>query len=183
MALLFFLILIGIPIAEIAVFIEAGDRFGLWPTVGGILATAAIGMAIIRMQGLTVLRRVQENLQAERFPGQEIFDGLCLFVAGAMLVTPGFITDTFGFLLLIVPLRRMLGGLAWRQAEKRGFSVMPPGVSPGNPGAHDGTVIDGEFHDVTTDSTHHREAQQTHPKLLVPDPEFSDKNGSEKDPG
>jgi UPF0716 protein FxsA len=183
MALWFFLILIGMPIAEIAVFIEAGDRFGLWPTVGGIVATAVIGMAMIRMQGLTVLRRVQENLQAERFPAREIFDGLCLLIAGAMLVTPGFITDTFGFLLLVVPLRRMLGAIAWRQAEKRGFSVMPPGMGAGNPGAHDGTVIDGEFHDVSADPTRHPNAQQVPPKMLVSDPEFPAENGSEKDQG
>ena len=146
MALWILLFLIGTPIAEIAVFIEAGERFGLWPTVGGILATAALGMFIIRLQGLGVLQRAQENLQAERFPGQEIFDGVCLLIAGAMLITPGFITDSIGFLLLIVPLRRWAGAWAWRIAEKRGLNISG---SNGMYRSTEGVVINGDFHDVT----------------------------------
>lgn len=150
MALWILLFLIGVPIAEIAVFIEAGDRIGLWPTVAAIVATAVIGMFIIRLQGLAVIRRAQENLQADRFPGREIFDGLCLVLAGAMLVTPGFITDTIGFLLLIVPLRRWAGTRAWRAAERRGFTMAPPGLHE-QPAR--GAVINGEFHDVTDEDT------------------------------
>jgi len=142
MALVFLIVLIGLPVMEIAVFIEAGDRIGLWPTVGAILATAAIGLAIIRMQGLTVLARMQENLRIERFPGNELFDGACLLVAGACLITPGFITDSIGFLLLIVPLRRLFGRLLWRYAERRGYTI--------NTGDVDGDVIvDVEYDDIT----------------------------------
>jgi UPF0716 protein FxsA len=151
MALLFLLVLIGTPVLEIAVFIEVGDRIGLWPTLAGILATAVIGMAVIRVQGLAVLARAQENLRAERFPALEIFDGVCLLLAGAMLITPGFVTDSFGFLLLIVPLRRVAGRLAWRYAEARGFTVAAAsgaGASGGGPAA-DTTIIDVDYEDVT----------------------------------
>jgi len=147
MALLILLVLIGTPVLEIAVFIEVGDRFGLWPTLAGIVATAVFGMAVIRAQGLAVVARAQENLRAERFPALEIFDGLCLLLAGAMLITPGFVTDTFGFLLLIVPLRRLAGRLAWRYAEARGFTVA--GTTGPRPGWNGDGVIDGEFEDIT----------------------------------
>jgi len=142
MALVFLITLIALPVMEIAVFIEAGDRIGLWPTVGAILATAVIGLAIIRMQGLAILARMQDNLRAERFPGTELFDGACLLVAGACLITPGFITDSIGVLLLIVPLRRGIGRLLWRYAEARGYTMRT-----GDP---DGDVIiDVEYDDVT----------------------------------
>jgi len=150
MALLILLVLIGTPVLEIAVFIEVGERIGLWPTLAGIVLTAVIGMAVIRAQGLAVLARAQDNLKAERFPALEIFDGVCLLLAGAMLITPGFVTDTFGFLLLIVPLRRLAGRLAWRYAEARGFTVAGTGGPGGpRPGWQGDGVIDGEFEDIT----------------------------------
>ena len=145
MAIWFLLILIGLPIVEISVFIAAGEHFGLWLTISGIFATAIIGMVVIRMQGLVVLSRAQESLKVEQFPGREIFDGVCLLISGAMLVTPGFVTDSFGFLLLIVPLRRWAGGQSWRYAEKRGFTQAATGTR-WNLGP--GSVIDGEFHEV-----------------------------------
>ncbi|MBT6093704.1 MAG: FxsA family protein [Rhodospirillaceae bacterium] len=165
MALLILLVLIGTPIVEIAVFIEVGDRVGLWPTVGGILATAAIGMAIIRIQGFTVLSRAQENLQAERFPALEIFDGVCLVLAGAMLITPGFVTDTFGFLLLIVPLRRLAARGAWSYASRRGFNA-PPNRGTGT--VHGTTVIDGEFQEVP-DDPEMQDADNSTDRLQLPD--------------
>ena len=145
MAIWFLLILIGLPILEISVFIEAGEHFGLWLTISGIFATAIIGMVVIRMQGLVVLGRAQESLKVEQFPGREIFDGVCLLISGAMLVTPGFVTDSFGFLLLIVPLRRWAGAQSWRYAEKRGFTQTATSTR-WNLGP--GSVIDGEFHEV-----------------------------------
>ena len=145
MAIWFLLILIGLPVVEIFVFIEAGEHFGLWLTISGIFATAIIGMVVIRMQGLVVLSRAQESLKVERFPGREIFDGVCLLIAGAMLVTPGFVTDSFGFLLLITPLRRWAGAQSWRYVEKHIFAQAATGAR-WNIGS--GSVIDGEFHEV-----------------------------------
>ena len=145
MAIWFLLILIGLPIVEISVFIEAGEHFGLWLTISGIFATAFIGMLVIRMQGLVVVNRALESLKVEQFPRREIFDGVCLLIAGAMLITPGFLTDSFGFLLLIVPLRRWAGAQSWRYAEKRGFAQAATDTRC-NPGS--GSVIDGEFHEV-----------------------------------
>ena len=145
MAIWFLLILIGLPIVEIFVLIEAGEHFGLWLTISGIFATAIIGMFVIRIQGLVVLSRAQKSLKIDRFPGREIFDGVCLLIAGAMLVTPGFVTDFFGFLFLIVPLRRWAGTQSWRYAERRGFTQAANGTR-WNLGSE--SVINGEFHEV-----------------------------------
>ena len=85
-----------------------GERIGLWPTIAIVILTAIMGTAMLRQQGLSVLFRIQENLAANRIPVQELFDGVCLVIAGALLLTPGFVTDSIGFLLFIAPLRRRM---------------------------------------------------------------------------
>jgi len=103
------LVFIGVPILEIALFIQAGDLFGLWPTLAAIVATAIIGGALIRAQGLATIARARHSLDQGQAPVQEVFTGICLLLAGALLMTPGFLTDSVGFLLLIPPVRRFLG--------------------------------------------------------------------------
>lgn len=158
MGFILLLIMIAVPIGEIAVFIEAGDQFGLWPTLGAVILTAIIGTAFLRHQGLGVLRRVQESMDRGEAPVREMFDGLCLLVAGALLLTPGFITDGVGFALLVSPFRRSMAGLivahlmksgrttAWSSGASAGMHTH--GFSQRNPG---GTVIDGEFEEVSPD--------------------------------
>ena len=104
---------IAIPLAEIAVFIQAGERFGLWPTLGLIILTALLGATLLRYQGLRTLRRVQESLSHGEMPIGEVFNGLCLLIASALLITPGFLTDGFGFALFVPGIRHAIGsGLA-----------------------------------------------------------------------
>ena len=115
MAGLVLLLMIGVPIMEIAVFIQAGELIGLWPTLATIILTAFIGTALLRHQGLATLRRVQDTMNAGKPPVAELFDGMCLVVAGLLLLTPGFVTDAVGFLLFVPPLRTLLlGGLVAR---------------------------------------------------------------------
>ena len=109
MPLLLILIFIGVPVLEIALFIQAGDIFGLWPTLAAIVATAIIGGALIRAQGLAAIGRARRSLDQGQAPVQEVFTGICLLLAGALLMTPGFLTDSIGFLLLVPPVRRSLG--------------------------------------------------------------------------
>lgn len=109
MRLLLILIFLGVPILEIAVFIQAGDIFGLWPTLAAIVATAIIGGVIIRAQGLATLARARLALDEGRPPVREVFTGLCLLIAGALLMTPGFLTDTAGFVLLVPGVRESIG--------------------------------------------------------------------------
>lgn len=109
MPIILALIFLGIPILEIALFIQVGDVIGLWPTLATIVATAIIGGAIIRAQGLAVLMRARESIDRGEAPVNEVFTGICLLVAGALLMTPGFLTDSLGFLLLVPAIRSALG--------------------------------------------------------------------------
>ena len=148
----FFIVLIlfiGIPIAEIAVFIEVGGLIGLWPTVATVILTAIIGTTLLRAQGLATLFKAQENMQRGIFPVQEAFDGICLVAAGALLLTPGFLTDSLGFLLFIPPLRHALRAylsqhITLATHTQGGFQQGPNRQPPFDDG-----VIDGEFEDIT----------------------------------
>ncbi len=147
----FFLLIafITVPIVEIAVFIQVGDWIGLWPTLAVVILTAVAGTALLRQQGLSILFRIQENLEANRVPVRELFDGVCLVIAGALLLTPGFVTDTIGFVLFVPPARAAIA--AWiaarmvARADVR-FHTTQSGPRPG-PGG--GPVIDGEFEDIS----------------------------------
>ena len=105
MPVLLLILFIAVPIAEIAIFIQAGERFGLWPTLGLVILTAILGTTLLRYQGLRALYRVQESLNRGEMPVGEVFTGLCLLIAGALLLTPGFLTDGVGFALFIPGIR------------------------------------------------------------------------------
>ncbi len=147
MGLIILLAMIGVPILEIAVFIKVGGQIGLWPTIVIVIATAVIGTALLRRQGLATLIRAQESLQKGDFPVREVFDGFCLLVAGALLLTPGFVTDAAGLLLFSPPIRAILARAAWRYMVKHGridINSSASGFGPGGP-YRKGPVIDAEF--------------------------------------
>lgn len=143
MALLLLAAFIGVPLIEIAVFIEVGGRIGLGPTLAVIVLTAMAGTYMLRLQGLVTLRRAQASLDRGELPLTEVFDGACLLVAGVLLLTPGFVTDAMGALLFLPPARALLRRLLAHRLEVR-VAGRPPG--PGGPGG-DG-VIDGEWEEV-----------------------------------
>jgi UPF0716 protein FxsA len=113
-AYLFFGFLV-VPLIEIGLFIVLGQTIGLWPTLLGVVVTALIGSAIIRRQGLSLIADIQRHMRAGRLPAQQLFEGLMIGIAGALLLTPGYFTDTIGFLLLIPPLRQAL--YAWLKTK------------------------------------------------------------------
>ena len=104
------LLFILVPIAEIGVFIQAGSWIGLWPTLGLIVLTAFVGVALLKRQGLATLANAQSQMQAGEMPIGPLMDGFMLAAAGALLLTPGFITDGVGFALLMPPVRGLLRG-------------------------------------------------------------------------
>ena len=141
--------MIGVPIVEIAVFIEVGGRLGLWPTLAMIILTAMAGTALLRQQGLATLQRVRESLEANRFPMAEVFDGLCLLVAGALLLTPGFVTDAAGLLLFVPAVRVALRQAFGRYLVASGrLDAWTEKQGPFASGGGGGTVMDGEYHEV-----------------------------------
>jgi UPF0716 protein FxsA len=147
--ILVLLALIGVPLLEIAVFIEVGGIIGLWPTLALIVLTAVLGSWQLRAQGLATLARGRASMDRGELPARELFDGLCLLVAGVLLLTPGFVTDAVGALLFIPgfrnSLRRALGRHLAAKAETR---VFVDGREIHGRGASGGT-IDGEYRDLT----------------------------------
>ena len=147
MGLIILALFIGVPLLEIAVFIEIGGLIGLGWTLVFIVATAVAGTALLRYQGISTLARAQQEMNSGRPPVLELLEGVCLLLAACLLLTPGFVTDAFGAALLIPQLRRYVAGSAVRRLLGRGQSGF--GAPGHRSGAADG-VIDGEFEDITT---------------------------------
>lgn len=158
MAIVLLAAFIAVPVIEIALFIEVGGWIGLWSTVAIVILTAFAGTTLLRIQGLSVLQRAQESATRNELPIQEVFDGLCLLVAGVLLLTPGFFTDALGFTLFIPLFRELAGRGIWRWLKLHGhvhvggfgggFGGRAGGPPPGSRGA--GPVIDGDFEEVNT---------------------------------
>lgn len=101
-------LLLAVPIAEIAVFILVGGQIGILWTFALILLTAVLGSILLRIQGFQIINRLREETNAGRVPGRELGDGAMILVAGVLLLTPGFVTDTLGFLLFFPPFRTLI---------------------------------------------------------------------------
>ena len=159
MALFILILFIAVPVIEIGLFVQVGGMIGLWPTLAVVILTAVLGTALLRHQGLDTLRRVQDSLAQDRLPVAEMFDGLCLLMAGALLLTPGFMTDAFGFLLFVPPFRAAAAQAIGRYVLSHGrvhvhTATMGPGQGPEphrRPGG--GPVIDGDFEEVAPETS------------------------------
>ena len=103
-----FLLFVVTPIAEIGLFIAIGGRIGLWSTLGIVLLTAVIGANLVTRQGRGEIARLQSEFAAGRFPAKPLAHGAMILVAGAVLITPGFLTDAVGFALLSPQIREAL---------------------------------------------------------------------------
>lgn len=140
-----------VPIIEIVLFIEVGGRIGLGPTISVVVLTAFAGTFLLRQQGLATLRRAQASLEENRFPLDEVFDGLCLVVAGALLLTPGFFTDAVGLSLFVPPFRILLRRWLSAFLASSGRVEVHAAGPRGGFNAEAGSIIDGEFEDITPD--------------------------------
>lgn len=148
--LLFF---IAIPLVEMLILFEVSDQIGGLYTLSLVVATAVIGVQILKRQGLATLLRANQRIASGELPAQEIVEGMMLAGAGALLLTPGFITDTIGFIFLTGPLRRPLA----RQIIKSGIVKTLGGAQSGanfsfrsstsstSYQAESGKVYEGEF--------------------------------------
>ena len=134
MALGLILIFVGLPILEIALFVEVGGAIGLLPTLAIILLTAILGAAMVRWQGLRALDRLRASMETGADPVGPIAHGALILVAGVLLILPGFFTDALGLLLLVPPVRGLLIRWGASRATVRAASyVRRPGAGPGRP--------------------------------------------------
>ena len=113
------LLFIIVPALEIVVIIHVGEVIGGFATFGIIVATGIIGAALAKQQGMAAIREVQESLSSVQEIGTSMASAALLLVAGVCMITPGFITDISGFLLLIPPLRRLIAEKISEKARSR----------------------------------------------------------------
>ncbi len=160
-----FLLFILIPIIEIAVLIQVGSSIGLLPTLLIIIATAILGTFLLRQQGLATLTRAQQRMASGQLPAEQMMEGIMLLIGGVLLLTPGFVTDIFGFCCLIPVTRQWMarrlasrsvigvwGGVGSSGGAPSAGSAPGMGPSPGmgntgqphRPGA-EGDVIEGSY--------------------------------------
>ena len=110
-----FLFFLTMPIVEMYLLIQVGGWIGALPTIGLVALTAVVGMTLLRQQGFATLLRGQQRMAEGQLPAQELMEGFALAVGGALLLTPGFVTDAVGFALLLPLTRRMLVGALVRR--------------------------------------------------------------------
>jgi len=171
MRLALLVLFIAAPLIELAVLIEVGRQIGFWWTILIVVATAVIGTAVLQHQGLETIGRINRSMAEGVPPVEPVAEGFFLLLAGAFLLTPGIITDSIGFLLLVPPLRRGIARWCLRTfLTKATIHVRTAGTNPHQrrddinrprPDNQDGAgpIIDGEFERVD-EQTRHRAPHQ-----------------------
>ena len=135
------LLFIAVPIAELAVIIQVGQAIGVWWTIGLLIADSILGSWLMRHQGRTAWRRFNEAVGVGRVPTREVLDGALVIFGGALLLTPGFLTDILGLVLLIPPTRVLVRKVLARRLTLR---MVAAANRPRAPHAYDveGTAVD-----------------------------------------
>jgi UPF0716 protein FxsA len=112
------LLFIVVPALELALIIQVGIHLGTWPTLALIVFTGIVGAYLARLQGLSVLTRAQEQMSRGELPAGSLVDGVMILVAGALLMTPGILTDAVGFSLLVPALRNRIKEVVLKRFRK-----------------------------------------------------------------
>ena len=153
-----FVLFLVIPIIEIFVLIKASDVIGTFPTIILVVLTAVIGAGLLRQQGLSTLARFKQNVATGKLPAQELVEGILLAVGGALLMTPGFVTDTMGFLCLLPFSRQFIASNIIKRSATKITAGMTGGFSSGAHGFHQGAqnndmddVMEGEYTEINDD--------------------------------
>lgn len=151
--LLLFLSFLAVPVLEIYVILQIGGFIGTWPTVALLVADSVLGAWIVRREGLRAWRSLQNTMLAGAVPDRALADAALVLVGGAMLLTPGFVTDVFGF-VMVLPLTRpavrgALSAYAKRRLRARVTTHTTTGTAGGQPGPADGQhrVVRGDIVD------------------------------------
>ena len=146
-----FLAFVAVPLIEIALFIQIGGAIGLWPTLGIVILTAILGTWLVRTQGAMAMGNLRRSFSELDDPTEPLAHGAMILLAGALLLTPGFFTDAFGFALLMPPVRKAAFDYLRKRVHVQRFDMGPQGPSaraePHRPG-HQDDVIEGEYMEV-----------------------------------
>lgn len=159
MALALVLIFIVVPIAELYVLIQIGSAIGILPTIALLILDSVLGAALMRSQGRAAWRRFNRAVEEGRVPGREVIDGVLVIFGGALLLTPGFISDFLGLILLLPPTRAIVRTVLVRRFAGRILTSAASGAQSRmgrmftfetgrRPPAFDDDVVDGTASDV-----------------------------------
>lgn len=118
MGILFLLFLV-VPFVELYVILQVSHAIGGLNTIAILIVMSVVGAALVKREGLAVLRRLQQRVNAGQMPGRELIDGVLVLLAGALMLTPGFLSDVFGILLLLPPVRAAMRAYAIRRLRHR----------------------------------------------------------------
>jgi UPF0716 protein FxsA len=147
-----------VPIAELALIIQVGEAIGVWWTIGLLVADSVLGSALMRSQGRAAWRRFNEATGAGRVPAREAIDGVLVIFGGALLLTPGFISDVLGLLLLLPPTRAVARRLLVRRFAQRMVASVTGArgarrgpVATGSQNGHREYDVEGRAVDLETD--------------------------------
>ncbi|MBI5125588.1 MAG: FxsA family protein [Planctomycetes bacterium] len=119
MFLKLFLFFTLVPLTEFYLLLKLGQAIGLWPTLGVVFGTGLMGAVLAKRQGVAVLRHLLGEMEQGILPAEALFDGVLLLLAGALLITPGLLTDCLGIMLLFPPARRALKAWLRRKIEQK----------------------------------------------------------------
>jgi UPF0716 protein FxsA len=160
MGLLLFILFIVVPIAELAVLIQIGQAIGVLPTIALLIADSILGAALMRSQGRAAWMRFNAALAEGRVPGREVMDGALVIFGGALLLTPGFLSDILGLILLLPPTRAVVRTVLVRRYGARlvatatggarsrvfGFGARPPRGAAGRDDVVDSSATEVDPH-------------------------------------
>lgn len=153
MTWLIFILFIGIPIAEIAVLISAGEAIGLWMTIGLVILTAACGASLARAEGRVAMQRLAAASSSDA--PLAVIDAAAIFIGAVLLLTPGFITDAFGLSLVFRPTRLLWAQLLLRYLRSRRSR------------GYEEVIIEGEFSETSSHDA--ASIQKNHQSAAKPD--------------
>ena len=134
------ILFLTVPLVEIAILIKIGSIIGAGYTIALVIGTAFLGVSLLRIQGISTLAKVQANISRGQLPATELIEGLILLISGALLLTPGFFTDTIGFLMLVPTLRQRLAETFFVNFMKNRINIRQKQTRNGN-------IIEGEHWD------------------------------------
>jgi UPF0716 protein FxsA len=117
------LLLIVLPIVELAVIIQVGQAIGVFNTIALLLVVSVVGAWLVKREGLAAWIRFQRQVERGAVPSREIADGVLIMLAGALLISPGFVTDVVGILLLLPPVRATIRSAALYRAGRKFIRV------------------------------------------------------------
>ena len=129
MAWLLAVVFLVVPLVELAVIIQVGQAIGVLETIALLIAVSVLGGWLVKREGMGVLRRISGSVDAGRVPGRELADGALIILAGALLITPGFVSDVLGIALLLPPVRAVVRPILVTALAKRALigRVRPAG--------------------------------------------------------